>query len=134
MTERACFELKLKDGAAAEYIQRHREVWPEMLAALRESGWTNYSIYLSTSGNTVIGYFEADQTSAAVEAMAKLEVNARWQASSAHLFDGDLHWMPEVFHLEEELSATPDQSRQAPDARWITAAAAADTPSPTDDK
>ena len=42
--ERVCFELRVRADRLDEYRERHRAVWPEMLAALREAGWTNYSL------------------------------------------------------------------------------------------
>ena len=39
--ERVCFELRVRADAIDEYRERHRAVWPEMLAALREAGWSN---------------------------------------------------------------------------------------------
>ena len=44
--ERVCFRLQVKVDRLDEYIERHAEVWPEMLAALRETGWTNYSLFV----------------------------------------------------------------------------------------
>jgi hypothetical protein len=37
-TMRACFLLKVRPEKMDEYKARHAQVWPEMLAALRESG------------------------------------------------------------------------------------------------
>ena len=56
--ERVCFRLKIKKATMAEYIERHKVVWPEMLAALSETGWHNYSLHLDRSDGTLIGYFE----------------------------------------------------------------------------
>ena len=44
--ERVCFLLKVKPEKLDEYKERHKAVWPEMLQALREAGWHNYSIFL----------------------------------------------------------------------------------------
>jgi L-rhamnose mutarotase len=41
-TERVCFELRVRADRLDEYRERHRAVWPEMLAALREAGWGNW--------------------------------------------------------------------------------------------
>jgi L-rhamnose mutarotase len=38
---RYCFQLQVRPERLAEYAQRHRAVWPEMLAALRDTGWRN---------------------------------------------------------------------------------------------
>ena len=45
--ERVCFLLQVRPERIEEYKERHRAVWPEMQAALRETGWTNYSLFFS---------------------------------------------------------------------------------------
>jgi L-rhamnose mutarotase len=99
--ERVCFELRVRADRLDEYRERHRAVWPEMLAALREAGWTNYSLFLRDDG-MLIGYCEAEDFEAAQRAMEATEVNARWQAEMAPLFDRELSFdrLEEVFHLD----------------------------------
>jgi L-rhamnose mutarotase len=48
--QRICFVLQIKPERLQEYKARHRVVWPEMLQALREAGWTNYSLFLRPDG------------------------------------------------------------------------------------
>ncbi|MEU3272568.1 L-rhamnose mutarotase [Saccharomonospora sp. NPDC006951] len=104
-TRRVCFLLRVKADKMDEYRSRHAEVWPDMLAALRETGWRNYSLFLATDG-LLVGYFETDDLEGALEGMAATEVNARWQAEMAPFFE-DLEGKPdegimplsEVFHL-----------------------------------
>jgi L-rhamnose mutarotase len=36
--QRICFVLQVKPGRLAEYKERHRAVWQDMKAALRENG------------------------------------------------------------------------------------------------
>ena len=38
--ERVCFQLRVRADRLDEYRERHRAVWPEMLAALSAAGWT----------------------------------------------------------------------------------------------
>jgi L-rhamnose mutarotase len=105
---RYCFNLQVRPERMAEYVERHREVWPEMKQALRDSGWRNYSLFLREDG-LLVGYVEADDLTAARAAMAATEVNARWQAEMAPFFTGidgrppdeGLVLLTEVFHLEE---------------------------------
>ena len=59
LMERACFLLRVRPEKLDEYKARHREVWPEMLDALRETGWTNYSLFLREDG-LLVGYFETE--------------------------------------------------------------------------
>ena len=98
--ERACFLLRVRPERLDEYTARHRDVWPEMLDALRDTGWTNYSLFLRGDG-LLVGYFETESFERSVAAMEEREVNARWQADMAQYFaDGDFERLEEVFHLE----------------------------------
>ena len=93
-----------------EYREAHRAVWPDLLQALRDDGWHNYSLFLREDG-LLIGYAEADDLALAQQKVARTEVNGRWQAAMAELFqtDGapDEAWelIPEVFNLEDQLDA-----------------------------
>ena len=110
---RYCFLLQVRPDRLAEYRERHRGVWPEMLAALRDSGWRNYSLHLRPDG-LLVGYVEADDLAAAQRAMAATAVNARWQAEMAPFFaeldgrppDEGFEVLEEVFHLEDQLART----------------------------
>ncbi|MFI7113787.1 L-rhamnose mutarotase [Nonomuraea sp. NPDC050227] len=103
---RVCFLLKVRPERLAEYRERHRAVWPDMLDALRRAGWHNYSLFLRADG-LLVGYLETADFEAARKAMEATEVNARWQAEMAPFFE-DLDGRPdegmrpldEVFHLD----------------------------------
>jgi len=105
--ERVCFVLRVKPDRLEEYKRRHREVWPEMLKALRESGWHNYSLFLRADG-LLVGYLETPDFEAARQAMAQREVNRRWQAEMKEFFenldgrtpDQGLERLEEIFHLD----------------------------------
>ena len=57
--QRVCFVLQVKPDRLDEYKERHRNVWPEMKAALRETGWGNYSLFLRDDG-LLVGYLETE--------------------------------------------------------------------------
>ena len=101
--ERVCFLLRVKRDRLDEYRARHRTVWPEMLDALRGAGWRNYSLFLGGDG-LLVGYLECEDFDAALQAMEETDVNARWQAEMAPLFDkgplAGFNRLEEVFHLE----------------------------------
>jgi L-rhamnose mutarotase len=105
--ERVCFRLQLKLDRLDEYIERHAQVWPEMLAALSETGWTNYSLFVDRRDGTLIGYLETADLAAAQAGMARHRVNAQWQASMAEFFvdlegqqpDQGFVRLPQIFHL-----------------------------------
>ena len=71
-----------------EYRDVHRAVWPELLEALPDAGWRNYSLFLRDDG-LLIGYAEADDLAAAQERVAGTEINARWQTAMSELFQSD---------------------------------------------
>ena len=102
---RVCFTLRVRPDRLDEYRTRHREVWPEMRAALSDAGWRNYSLFLAGDG-LLVGYLECDDFDAALAEMARTEVNARWQTEMAEFFVGDgnaderMTPLDEVFHLD----------------------------------
>lgn len=105
--QKVAFRLQLKQGSLDEYVRRHSEVWPDMLDALRSTGWTNYSLFLDREDGTLFGYFETLDPEAARQGMAQLEVNSLWQAEMAPFFvqlegkrpDEGIRNLESVFHL-----------------------------------
>lgn len=106
-TVRVCFLLQVRPERLAEYRERHQAVWPDMLQALSETGWHNYSLFLRPDG-LLVGYFETPSLEAAQAGMAGRDVNARWQAEMAPFFveleglrpDEGFLKLEEVFHLD----------------------------------
>jgi L-rhamnose mutarotase len=85
MTQRLGFVLRVKPDRVDEYVFAHREVWPEMLEALKSAGIRNYTIF--RAGNEMFGYFETDDLARAETYLATQEVNARWQDAMADLLE-----------------------------------------------
>ena len=105
--ERVCFLGRVRPERLTEYRERHERVWPEMLAALRQAGWENYSLFLTGDG-LLIGYLETDDYQAALGRMAQTKVNSQWQEEMAPYF-AELNGRPpdqgflrvaEIFHLD----------------------------------
>ena len=103
--ERVCFQLQVRPDRLEEYRARHREVWPEMLDALRAAGARDYSIFIR--GADLFAYLEVDDFAAFRSAMAAAPVNDRWQAEMATLVDpltdpetGFHERLEEIFHLD----------------------------------
>jgi L-rhamnose mutarotase len=105
--KRVGFLLKVKADKLEEYKKHHEAVWPEMLDALRRTGWHNYSLFMRDDG-LLFGYFEAAESfSASLEGMAKEEINQKWQEFMAPYFesitgrpDQNMVELDEVFHLD----------------------------------
>lgn len=106
--KRVGFILKVKPELIDDYKAHHQRVWPEMLDALRQTGWHNYSLFMHDDG-LLFGYFETPLSLAdAQAAMARTDVNARWQDMMSPYFeippgahpDQMLVELEEVFHLD----------------------------------
>jgi L-rhamnose mutarotase len=104
--QRICFVLQVKRDKLAEYKKVHKNVWPDMLAALSKHGWHNYSLFLRDDG-MLIGYIETPDFKKAVAGMQGEEVNVRWQKAMAEFFeplktgaaDTSLQLLEQVFYL-----------------------------------
>jgi L-rhamnose mutarotase len=106
--KRVGFILKVKPDRLEEYKRHHEQVWPDMLQALRDAGWHNYSLFVRDDG-LLFGYFETPDSLAAAQArMAATEVNTRWQQFMAPFFESPNNArpdemfveLPEIFHLD----------------------------------
>lgn len=51
--KRYAFAMQLKPGFAAEYKKRHDEIWPEIKNLLKETGISDYSIFLNEETHTL---------------------------------------------------------------------------------
>ena len=103
---RVCFLLQVRPDRLAEYKLRHQHVWPEMLEALGEAGWRNYSLFLREDG-LLVGYLETPDFPTAVRQMEILDVNEHWQREMKPFFEGlsgrpdqDMLRLEEIFHLD----------------------------------
>jgi L-rhamnose mutarotase len=109
---RICFTLQVDPARLNEYRARHERVWPEMLTALAECGWHDYSLFLREDG-LLVGFLTTDDFAAAQAAMETREVNARWQAEMAPFFldldegtaDRAMRPLAEIFNLDAQLAA-----------------------------
>lgn len=107
--QRICFVLQVHKERLDEYRARHLRVWPEMLEALRETGWGNYSLFLREDG-LLVGYLETEDFERARREMQTHAVNERWQREMAPFFvqpagqtpDAAMSPLAEVFHLDSQ--------------------------------
>ena len=104
--KRVGFQFKVRPDCLIEYIEHHKHVWPEMLEALRETGWHNYTLFMRADG-FIFGYFESDESLQIAQAkMAAKDINTRWQESMSQFMDSNARpdetfiELEEYFHLE----------------------------------
>lgn len=102
---RTAFKMKLKPGCEAEYKKRHDEIWPELAALIRESGVSDYSIFLDHETNTLF----AVQKQSGGQGSQDLGTNPvvrSWWAYMSDIMEANSDQSPvtvpltEVFYLE----------------------------------
>jgi L-rhamnose mutarotase len=103
--ERLCFAMELRPGSIDEYIRRHDEIWPELVAELKEAGLSNYTLFRD-SDERIVGYVECEpDAKTCFGSLANAEANVRWSAWFEDIIvsltddDGNMHSMPALWHL-----------------------------------
>ena len=102
--EKIAFRMFLTSGHAAEYKRRHDAIWPELVALLRESGISDYSIYLDEHTNVLFAVLQrtAGHT---MDALPQHPVMQRWWAHMGDIMrthaDGSpvVEPLPCLFHM-----------------------------------
>ncbi len=56
--QRVAFKMKLIKGFEAEYQKRHDEIWPQLQALLKDSGISEYSIFLEEETGNLFGFLK----------------------------------------------------------------------------
>ena len=98
---RKAFRMAVSRGQEAEYERRHRPIWPELEAVLREHGVNDYSIFLDERDGSLFAYVE-------------IEDQARWDAI-AETPECRRWWR----YMRELMPTNPDDSPQSMELREV---------------
>jgi L-rhamnose mutarotase len=99
MPERIAFRMTLNPGQALEYRRRHDELWPQMKAALREAGISDYSIWLDPETSHLFATLvRADDHT--MDDLPNTEINRRWWDFMADIMQVDELNRPLTVQLE----------------------------------
>jgi len=102
--ERAAFVLVVHPDRIAEYDERHAKPWPEMLQALGDAGFRNYSGFRYGALVAYYGEFHPDLATA-LATIGATDTNRRWGESFQGIITtltdeaGNLFTAREIFHL-----------------------------------
>jgi L-rhamnose mutarotase len=98
------FKMKLFPGKMQEYKARHDNLWPELAALLKESGISDYYIYLDEETNTLFGTYQIDE-STALSKLPNNPVMQQWWKYMADIMESNADNSPvnvpliEMFYL-----------------------------------
>jgi L-rhamnose mutarotase len=102
---RVAFKMRLKPGVAEEYRRRHDALWPELAAAIREAGISDYSIFLDEATLTLFAVQRQSDAAAAATLPGHPAVRKWWDYMAplmeVHPDNAPVcHPLREVFHLD----------------------------------
>jgi L-rhamnose mutarotase len=103
--EKYAFKMQLHPGKLAEYKKRHDEIWPELVALLKEAGISDYSIHLDEGTNILFGVLWRTVPNN-MAALPETAVMKRWWAHMADIMQTHPNNEPvavpllTVFHMD----------------------------------
>lgn len=92
--------MKLKQGFKQEYIRRHSEVWPEIVALIKRSGISDYSIFLDEETNTLFGVQKVSGDVSS-QGLGAEEVQQKWWDYMSDIMEVNPDNSPVSIPLEE---------------------------------
>ena len=102
---RIAFKMQLHPGQTEEYKRRHDEIWPELVALLRETGISDYSIFLDEETLALFGVLQIAEPTR-LDELPKHHVMQLWWAHMADIMATNPDHSPvsvplkEVFYLQ----------------------------------
>lgn len=98
--KRLAFKMKLNPGKKAEYIKRHKEIWPELEKLLRDTGISEYSIFLDEETNTLFA-FQKQSGGKSSQDLSQNPIVQKWWAFMADIMETNPDKSPVSIPLEE---------------------------------
>lgn len=97
--EKIAFRMTLNPGCDAEYKKRHDEIWPELLALLKQAGVSDYSLHLDHESRALFGVLwrTDDHT---MDTLPLQPVMRKWWAHMADIMEVKPDNEPVVVPLE----------------------------------
>ncbi len=102
---RKAFLMSVNRDAHTEYERRHRHIWDDLAAVLKDHGVSNYSIFLNDETSQLFGYAEIESEER-WSAIANTDECRRWWAFMKDIMPSNPDNSPvsvelrEVFHLD----------------------------------
>ncbi|MDX6565122.1 MAG: L-rhamnose mutarotase [Gaiellales bacterium] len=105
---RRAYTIQLAPGALAEYMQKHDDIWPELVEEFGRQGIAQLTAFVA---DPVVFYYAEVVDEDAFERLFQTAVHDRWAQEFTDLiaFDEDgqvtAPFMTEIFHLETAAQA-----------------------------
>jgi len=99
MPERIAFRMKVHPGRIEEYRKRHDELWPEMVAALKAAGISDYSIWHDPETDCLFATLVRTDAHG-MDALPETDANRRWWKFMDDIMDYGPDGQPTVVALD----------------------------------
>ena len=97
---RKAFKMHLFPGKAEEYKRRHDEIWSELAVLLKETGISEYSIFLDEATNVLFGVMNVTDD-VKLNELPNHPVMQRWWAFMSDIMETNTDHSPVSVNLEE---------------------------------
>jgi len=97
---RIAFRMTLQHGFEEEYLKRHEELWPDLEKLLKNTGISEYSIFLDQETSFLFGVLKADDLSA-LDNLPLNPVMKKWWAYMKDIMDTNADNSPVSIPLKE---------------------------------
>ena len=98
--KRLAFKMYLNKGQKEEYIKRHTEIWPELKQLLKDSGVSDYSIFLDEETNLLYA-FQKVASDDSSQNLGQKEIVQKWWKFMADIMKTNFDNSPVAVELEE---------------------------------
>jgi len=98
--------MKLMPNCREEYKRRHDNIWPEIVALLKEHGVSDYTIFLDEESDILFAVQQRSENGASSQDMGSHPVMQRWWRYMADIMETNSDFSPVsrplklVFHLD----------------------------------
>lgn len=100
MQQRLAFKMQLKAGQKTAYIKRHNQIWPELKDLLKESGISEYSIFLDEETHILFAFQKVEDGKGSQD-LAENPIVKKWWDFMADIMEVNLDNSPKTIKLEE---------------------------------
>ena len=93
------FKMKLKPGFEEEYKRRHDEIWPELSKLIKESGVSDYSIFLDKETNILFAVQKVSGSQGSQD-LGKNPIVKKWWSYMADIMETNADLSPTTIPLQ----------------------------------
>jgi L-rhamnose mutarotase len=98
--KRVAFKMQLHKGFEKEYKRRHDELWPELEKLLKETGISEYSIFLDETTNSLFGVLKINDE-LSLDKLPEQPIIKKWWAYMKDIMESNPDNSPVSIPLKE---------------------------------